>query len=263
MNKILKFRLSKSLVNIIYRKRLHTEILDKLKSQKIGNELGVNFEDNIQKLLHTCEYKNAFLNPKGVIDNLFMNNQGGKFSSEFDAIVDGKKHSFDKFSDSFESRFIISPPNTEKHTAIVEVKLNYKLLKNWVDNKDSGSSYLFFNEGANQIYTKILVINGGHESKDFVNNLSSTEEINKYSELKKIIIENKINVFYKIWASSESFSDLISNYDILKEENKVLREENKVLREEIKVLREENKVLREDIKEVNRKFDYLVSKIDK
>ena len=84
------------LVNIIDA----TNIRKLSRASPIGKEFGRVFENDIRELLLEAEYRNVF-NKDEKIRNMFVT--GGKKSSEFDAMVTGHKHSFDKFRDNFVS----------------------------------------------------------------------------------------------------------------------------------------------------------------
>ena len=230
-----------------------------MKSVNIGKELGMNFETEVRNMLLGAGYQNTF-NGNDIIVNEVLVHMGKK-SSEFDAIVTGNKNSFGNFCDEFEKKYICSPPLGDSHLSIVEVKLNARLLIDWI-KKEEGSKYLFFNEKSAVHFTKILVLNGGSDSEAFVNNLSSDEDIKEYADVKKIIREAKINVFYKLWASGESFADVVSKLNILQNENEEIKNENKEIKNENKEIKNENKEinskyeeLKNENKEINSKYD--------
>ena len=223
-----------------------------MKSVNIGKELGMNFETEVRNMLLGAGYRNTF-NGNDIIVNEVLVHMGKK-SSEFDAIVTGNKNSFGNFCDAFEKKYICSPPKSDSHLSIVEVKLNARLLIDWI-KKEEGSKYLFFNEELAVHFTKILVLNGGSDSEAFVNNLSSDEDIKEYADVKKIIREAKINVFYKLWASGESFADVVSKLDILQNENEEIKNENKEINSKYEELKNENKEIKNENKEINSKYD--------
>ena len=92
------------------------------------------------------------------------------------------------------------------------------------------------NEDAVQCYTKILVINGGKESEKFVKNLSNSEDIEEYKDVKAAILKSKINVFYKLWASGETFPDIFHKVNALQSEVDALQSEVDILKEKLDAL---------------------------
>jgi len=212
-----------------YNKLVHNQI----RSPNVGKALGINFERDIQSLLSECGYRSFFYTNDDDIDNVFVNTE--KTSSEFDAFIKGGKHSFEYFQDSFKTSFTNFPPSGDVHNAIVEIKLNAKAVKDWVEEKKTGSRYVFFESDPS--LTKILVVNGGEESEEFVKSLSSDECKDEYKEAKAAIIYFKINVFYKMWASGEVFSKILQDNEVLKSDNEVLKSDNEVLKSDNEVLR--------------------------
>ena len=210
-------------------------IAKQFRADNIGANFGINLENDSRLILENAGYRNAFVDT-AKIENTFINVK--KLSSEYDAFVTGAKHSFEQLSDSFLVKHVVSPPDRDTHTAIVESKLNFGLLKDWISGDHTqGSKYLFFNPEADQIYTKILIINGGKDSEAFVKNLSSNEDIEQYREVKAALLKAKINVFYKLWASGETFSDVLQKLDELTKHNEELTKHNEKLskdNEEIK-----------------------------
>ena len=212
---------------------------DQMRTPNVGKELGRNFERDIQSLLLDCDYHSTFCSNTDFIGNVFINTQ--KTSSEFDAFVSGGKHSFDKFQDSFKTSFSKFPPSGDAHSAIVEIKLNVKSVKDWIEDKETGSRFLFFN--SNPLFTRILVINGEEESEEFVKSLSFDECKDEYKEVKAAIIDFKINVFYKMWASGEVFTKILLDNEILKSDNAILKSDNAILKSDNAILKSDNNVL--------------------
>ena len=233
---------------------IHHGILKQLRTSNIGKELGASFENEIRTLLRNAGYRNAFHSSELNIDNVILNVK--KSSSEFDAIIAGDKDSFGKFCDLFVTSYVPCPPQSDEHLAIAEVKLNAKLLKDWIKNTEGGSRFSFLNNNSTKVFTKILVINGGQESEAFVKSLSSGEDFKEYREVKEFIIKAKINVFHNVWASGEMFSDIISLCNNLTIENKVIKAENLQIKEENKVIKAENLQIKEDLISI-KKFLHL------
>ena len=242
-------------VNSILNNILHKQ----LRAQNIGKQLGSNFERAIQDGLYHAGYRSMYVDAD-VINSVVVKNQ--KSPAEFDAIVRGNKHSFDNFCDSFLISYANFPPETDAHAAIVEVKLNAKLLIEWVKSDSNGSRYLFLNPNAIQLYTKILVINGGDESGEFIKSLSSEDCKEEYKEVKATIINAKINVFFKQWASGETFSDVINSYENLetkyenlKNENQQLNAKYEYLKTESEYLKTESEHLKTENQQLNAKYN--------
>jgi len=232
-------------------------ILNKqMRSANVGKELGLNFEGEVRNILVGAGYRNLFYS-KNNMNGVFVNM--GKTSSEFDAIVTGSKNSFGNFCDCFVSKYICSAPLGDSHIAIVEAKLNARLLNDWVKGKE-GSKHLFFNKNSTEEFTKILVLNGGSDSEAFINSLSSVEEIGEFAEVKKAIKEAKINVFYKLWASGESFADIIKFYHNLQNENEDIKKQNEGIKNENEDIKKQNEDIRnenEDIRNENQEIKNL------
>jgi hypothetical protein len=224
----------------------------------VGNALGQNFERDVQDILLKCGYRSTYDNNNAdAINSVFINTN--KIQSEFDAIVSGRKHSFEYLQNSFDRSFTKFPPNSDAHSAIVEIKLNFNAVRDWIKAKKSGNRYLFFD--SNPLFTKILVINGGEDSEDFVKSLSSDDCKDEYKEAKAAIIDFKINVFYKVWASAEAFvkiskdfetlktdyETLKTDYETLKTEHETLKIEHETLKTEHVMLKKDHEVLKNDI----------------
>jgi hypothetical protein len=205
-----------SLINNVNSINFINNFKQQFKTANVGKELGLNFESDIKSIAFHAGYRCAISPDETDLQSVYFTYK--KNAGELDAFVTGEKHSFDKFRDSFFTTHISSPPSSEKHTAIIEAKLNYRLLEDWIKNNNEGSKYLFFNPRADQLYTKILVLNGGIESENFVKNLSSEEDIERFKEVKAALLKANINVFYKVWASGESFSDLGDKVEFLTEQ---------------------------------------------
>ena len=222
------------------------------RSPNVGKEYGLNFEIGVQSIGFQAGYRNSFFANQNELKDVYITSE--KKSAEFDAFVTGGKHCFDKFCDSFLISHISSLPQSEIHSAIIEVKLNYGLLKDWVKTNNEGNKYLFFNPNAAQIYTKILVLNGGIESENFVKNLSSDEDIAHFKEVKDIILKANVNVFYKPWASGEVFSDLLYKVELLTEENSLTQKN-------FELISEENKLISEENRQIKVQLDFLLNEI--
>ena len=214
------------------RKRSYNKILhDQMRTPNVGNALGQNFERDIQDTLLACGYRSTF-NNDDAINSVHINTN--KTQSEFDAIVSGQKHSFEYLQNSFNTSFTKFPPS-DSHSAIVEIKLNFNAVRDWIKAEKSGNRYLFFN--SNPIFTKILVINGGEDSEDFVKSLSSIDCKDEYKEAKAAIIDSKINVFYKVWASAEAFVKISKVFETLKADHETSKAEHETLKAEHETLK--------------------------
>jgi len=216
-------------------KRSYNKLLDdQMRTPNVGNALGQNFERDIQGTLSACGYRSTFNNNNGdAINSVFINTN--KMHSEFDAIVSGQKHSFEYLQNSFNRSFTKFPPNSDAHSAIVEIKLNFNAVRDWIKAEKSGNRYLFFN--SNPLFTKILVINGGEDSEDFVTSLSSDDCKDEYKEAKAAIIDSKINVFYKVWASAEAFVKISKDFETLKADNETLKADHETLKNDMILLK--------------------------
>jgi len=225
-----------------------------MRSVNIGKELGLNFESEVRNILLGAGYRNVF-NANDNVNGVFVHM--GKKSSEFDAIVHGNKNSFGNFCDCFVNKYICSPPNGDSHMAIVEAKLNCRNLIDWIKEKE-GSKYLFFNENSTQEFTKILVLNGGSESEAFVKNLSSDDvDIKEYADVKKVLKKAKINVFYQLWASGESFADVTKQCHDLQNENQEIKIKNEEIMKLCHFLQNENQEIKIKIEEIMKLCHFL------
>jgi len=233
-----------------------TNIRKQSRTSIIGKEFGGLFENDIRELLLKAEYRDVY-GDDGMINNLYVTS--GKQSSKvkLDALVTGRKHSFDKFRDNFVSSYVCSPPLEDTHIAIVEVKLTVDLLREWIRGL-GGSQFLFFKDNMTKI-TKVLVINGGAKSAAFVENLSSTNDIEEFAEVKAAIIKAKINVFYKLWASGESFSDICDRCDKLEKENQELN----ILCHKLEKENQELNILCHKLEKENQELNILCHKLEK
>ena len=217
------------------------KIAKQFRVYSIGANFGSNLENDSWLTLERAGYRNAFVDTAN-IGNTFVN--VNKFSSEYDAFVIGSKHSFEYFSDSYLFKLVVSPPDRDTHIAIVESKLNFRLLNDWVSGDNTqGSNYLFFNPEADQIYTKILIMNGGKETEAFIKNLSSNEDIEQYREVKAALLKAKINVFYKLWATGEMFSEVMQQLDeLLKHSEERKSEVNALMKDNEKIMNDNEQI---------------------
>jgi len=218
----------------------------------LSNKLGDSFEVEVQSLLKESGFTNLFF-PEGDGNDPIVStkiNGGKNKQSEFDAFVKGDSESFEKFKSSFSIVYAPFTPSSDPYFSIVEVKLNSNLLFTWVDKGLGGSRGLFFDESS--IFTKFVVINGGIESEFFMGNLtSSTTPHEKYKDLIKILNDNRINVFYKLWSSGESINDITRNHKDVLKKIELLDEKNKELDEKNKELDDENVKLNDKVAELD------------
>jgi len=158
-----------------------------------------------------------------------------KSVSEYDAMLEGDLKSFQEFRALFKTTFDTFPP-TDNHLLIIEAKLNSKLLVEWTKSKKIGSGNLFFNPQNQKYLTKVAVINGGSESEEFVKMLNSPNDPPAhFSECFRQLKAARINVFYKLWTSNESFQDLFHLVKKESEDLKIEIEQNKKESEDLKI----------------------------
>ena len=228
-----------------------------MKSANIGKELGLNFESEVRNILLSAGYRNVFNNNNNV-NGVFVHM--GTKSSEFDAVVFGNKNSFGNLCDKFENKYVCSPPLGDNHLAIVEAKLNARLLIDWTKSKE-GSKYLFLNENSTQQFTKILVLNGGSDSEAFVNNLSSDVDIKEYTDVKKAIRRAKINVLHKLWASGETFADIVSKLNNLQNENEEIKNQNEEINNKYEEINSKYEEIKNENEEIKNQLASILTKL--
>ena len=251
-NYINKLGNNNSIRKLLYNKLLHDQMRThalgqnkKIVESTTSNISSITKNDtSIQDTLLACGYRSTFNNNNDdAINSVHINTN--KTHSEFDAIVSGQKHSFEYLQNSFNKSFTKFPPNSDAHSAIVEIKLNFNAVRDWIKAEKSGNRYLFFN--SNPLFTKILVINGGEDSEDFVKSLSSIDCKDEYKEAKAAIIDSKINVFYKVWASAEAFVKISKDFETLKADHETLKAEYETLKSEHETLKAEHETLKNDM----------------
>ena len=238
-----------------------TKALDSDK-QQLGRNYGALFEMEVQETLKICGYQNFFWDDDKdskiwpILIKVGPKDSNGL--SEFDAFAIGTHKNFV----NFEEQFLVSssefPPlvlegTSGRHLLVVEAKLNSKLLFEWITkSKKTGSSKLFFGDDIDSSFVKVVVINGGSESEKFVKSMNLQVPPVEFVEYINLLKENKINVFYKLWASGETFQDILKENKDIKAENKDIKAENKDIKAEIKDIKEllEKLMSSKDIKEV-------------
>ena len=231
----------------------HIAVALDAEKKKLGHSFGSLFELEIQNGLYQSGYTNLFEagDNKAIFPMIVSTHtKDSKNAAEFDAIVYGGRKAFDEFSAQFLDSYTEFPPcalaDSDTHSLIVEVKLNAGLLVKWATGeKDKGNKHIFLNPEYN-LFCKAVVINGGLESKRFLANMRLENPSEEYAQCIKILKAARINVFYKLWASGETFQDLF-------EQNRDLNIENK----EIKL---ENKEIKLENKKINAKLDKLLEK---
>jgi hypothetical protein len=198
-------------------------------TQKLGQNYGQLFEREIQNQLNIAGYTNFFKTVNKEVSSIVISATGGKSIAEMDALVVGSIDNFHLFQAQFLNSYVGYPPSkTEsRHTLFVEAKLNSDLLKDWtLDQKNTGSRNLFF-DPIYKNFSKVVCINGGKKSEEFVYNMHLENPAEDYVECINLLKTANINVFYKLWASGETFQDIFN-------ENKEIKEENKEIKEELK-----------------------------
>ena len=140
------------------------------------------------------------------------------------------------FSSGFFMSWTPFRPITDSHILLVEVKLTVKLLNGWLEEESLGCKHLFFNRDL-ESFTKAIMINGGQESSFFMGNLtSSMDPHDMYKSAIEKLTKCKINVFYKVWASGETMTEMFNENRELKAENRELKAENVRLAEKVENL---------------------------
>jgi len=229
------------------------EALDSDK-QQLGRNYGALFETEIQETLKDSGYQNFFWDSNERKISPVLTKLGSKDSnalSEFDAFALGTHENFVNFREQFLVSSSEFPPlvlngTSDRHILIVEAKLNSKLLFEWIAKPEkTGSSKLFFSDDIGSSIVKAVIINGGSDSEEFVKSMGLQIPPVEFVEYINVLKKAKINVFYKLWASGETFQDLLKENKEIKAENKEIKAEIK----EIKVLLEKL-TSSEDTKEV-------------
>lgn len=226
------------------------------KEKRISHLFGSTFESEVRSMARDCAYTSYFHSSASENDAVeigptFTTVGSGKdrqTNSEFDGLLTGSVKSFDQFSAQFKTLFKPFPPQIDGHILLLEVKLNADLLKEWIiDGKKKGSKFLFFKEPDNYT-TKLVVINGGLESERFVKDLNAETPPPELVKYVKVLRKAQINVFYKLWTSYESFTDLTTDVKGAKQEAEDVRKELEDVRVKSKKENEEMKIELEDVK---------------
>jgi hypothetical protein len=226
------------------------EALDSNK-QQLGRNYGALFETEVQATLEDSGYQNFFWDCNERKISSLLAKLGPKESnalSEFDAFVTGTHENFVYFREQFLVSSSKFPPlilnGSDHHVLIVEVKLNSKLLFDWILKPDkTGSRKLFFSDNIDSNLVKAVVINGGSDSENFVKSMDLEFPPAEFADYIKVLKKANINVFYKLWASSETFQDLFM-------ENKEIKAENKEISAQLKELNIKfEKYVLKDVKE--------------
>ena len=205
----------------------------------LGRNFGSLFEAEVNTILDESGYQNFFYSDENLVRPLLTIigiGKDAKSSSEFDAFVTGNDENFGNFRSQFLYSCAGFPPKLEegRHILIVETKLNSQLLFEWIDSNKikSGNGRLFFDRKLGENFVKVVVINGGKESKEFVKNMNLPNPDPKFNKYIDALKASRINVFYKLWASGETFQDLFLENEHIKTENEQIRTENEQIRTE-------------------------------
>jgi len=193
-------------------------------SGEIVNQIGErSLKVEVSDMLQTCGYSNFFFPEEKTAQSVVINS--GEIELEFDNIVQGNEDCFEKFRSQFLHSYVPFAPATANHILIVEVKLNSNLLMEWTEGSNhEDSRNLFFNPCPG---TKVVIINGGKESLNFMHNLSSTNPDIKYIKCIDKLKSNNINVFYKLWSSAETIIDIFNEQkEIRKRQDEIQKDLN-------------------------------------
>jgi hypothetical protein len=224
-----------------------------LSDSKVGSQFGNGFEEEIQAMLGASGYVDLASIDDTVIRSIKINRN--KADSEFDAIVVGDSRAYENFADLFMLSYTPSRPTSDPHVLIVETKLNHQLLYEWIE-KSTGSCGTFFSKKYSSYLTKVLVLNGGESSKDFMKCLIDDLDIPKYNPIKEKIVELKINVFYKPWLSGETFKDMLFD-------NQAIRGENQEIEAKYQEMKAENQEMKAENQEIEAKYQDIMHKLEK
>lgn len=122
----------------------------------------------------------------------------------------------EQFLVSFSEFLPLTRTDNNRHVVLVEAKLSSKLLFEWISRAESASSRrLFFSDNIGSDFVKVVVINDGSDSEEFVKSThlkNPPPEFVKYIEALK---RARINIFYKLWASGETFQDLLTDNKVI------------------------------------------------
>ncbi len=226
-------------------------MFEALKDRQAGSYFGGTFEINIRGLLSSCGYENLLTTSGNSIEAVIMSSPKKVAHAEFDAIVIGGQL---KMYQNFEGSFLLSyakyPPQKEDHALLVEVKLNSDGLETWLES-NSGSSRVFLNSSIG--ITKVVVINGGEESRSFIHGLKcpvSSRNEEKFASLKEKIDQHRINIFYKPWSSGETFLEVLKENSEIKTENAEIKTENAEIKTENAEIKTENAEIKTENAEI-------------
>jgi hypothetical protein len=202
--------------------------------QHLGRNFDAMFETEVRVILKDSGYENFFWDDNDSKILQLQTESRSKDSNsvtEFCAFVIGNSRNFlhfrEQFLISFSEFLPRTPTDNNRHLLLVEAKLNSKLLFEWISNAESaGSRRIFFSEDIGSIFVKVVVVNGGRDSEEFVKSMhlkNPPPEFVKYIEALK---RAQINVFYKLWASGETFQDLFTENKAIKAENQEIKAKN-------------------------------------
>jgi cell division protein FtsB len=220
----------------------------------IGRTFGSLLEKQIQSTLFDSGYINAFDSTDSEISpTKFVTGSktGDSLKAEFDAFVIGSQKNFEKFSDNFVDSYSMFPPNEEgRHILAVEVKLNSALLMEWVEKATYQRNNIVFFDPVFQSCCRAVVINGGESSKDFIDNMHKEKPDEKYAACITKLKAARVNVFYKFWASGESFADLQKQNAENKAENTKIQAENTKIQAENAEIKAKNAIIEAENAEI-------------
>jgi hypothetical protein len=185
---------------------------------ELGDKFGITFEKEIQSMLHQAGYVDAWSHATpgvGSHSTTIKRANSLKYSLEFDATVKGHISCFDQFHEGFQKTFARFPPMGD-HLAIVEVKLNHNLFKDWLHENRSGSRETFVSTDNYNFYCKLVVINGGNASEKYMDQLASNDPA--VAQDLAIIADARLNIFYKPWLSNDAINDYFSQTKVMTNE---------------------------------------------
>ncbi len=178
-------------------------------------------------------------------------------NTDYDSLVIGNKSCFEKLQNLFIETWACFPPSDiGYHILVVEVKLNLGMLIKYLNesitqgNEQKGNKGLFFDKETEYLNSRLIIINGGIESQNFVKNLNSDTTDKKYIIYKEYMIKNRINIFFKNAISAEAISDLIQHKSIVDKKIKELQDDKVEYEKRLRLLEEEKKESDEKIKEL-------------
>lgn len=233
----------------------------------VANVAGNSFEQQIRNMLVSkCEYQPFLFEKKtansGLKVELYshkiflkddLNKSGvGNTIGEIDIACSGEENSFQSLLNECPIHYIPSTVTipSSKHSLVIEAKLTSKTLIKYFEElkRDSKKQWCLEQKPFLDGIVKVILINGGEESIDFIKNRFECKEGTSTYGLWKLIDDAQICVFFYPSISLEWFQDLNKKMNEDRKKIAKLEEDNK----KIAKLEEDNKKIEEELAEIKK-----------